>query len=125
VSRATIYRAIKHNGLIEPEPKKRPKTSYVRFAAEQPNETLQSDMTHYRLTANRDVEIITGLDDHSRMALSVNVHTVVTGKIVTATFLQTVEKHGVPASTLTTESAQGRLRRLPRTGGSQGLGNKP
>ncbi len=58
-------------------------------------------MTHYRLTANRDVEIITWLDDHSRMALSVTAHKVVTGQTVTTTFLTTTETYGIPASTLT------------------------
>jgi transposase len=37
VSRATIYRIIRRAGLITAEPKKKPKASYVRFAAEQPN----------------------------------------------------------------------------------------
>ena len=31
------------------EPTKRPKSSYIRFEADQPNETWQSDFTHYRL----------------------------------------------------------------------------
>ena len=33
-----------------PRPKKRPKSSYIRFEATMPNETWQSDFTHYRLT---------------------------------------------------------------------------
>jgi hypothetical protein len=33
---------------VIPEPVKRPKASYLRFAAEMPNETWQSDFTHYR-----------------------------------------------------------------------------
>ncbi len=37
-------------GLVIPEPKKRPKSSYIRFEAAMPNETWQSDFTHYRLT---------------------------------------------------------------------------
>lgn len=32
VSRATIYRILKRNGLIEPAPAKKPKAAYVRFA---------------------------------------------------------------------------------------------
>ena len=31
------------------EPKKKPKAAYIRFAAEQPNETWQADFTHHRL----------------------------------------------------------------------------
>ena len=49
VSVSTIARALTRQSLVEPQPRKRPKASYVRFAAEQPNETWQSDFTHYRL----------------------------------------------------------------------------
>ena len=50
VSRSTISRHLAAAGLVTPEPKKRPKSSYVRFEASMPNETWQSDFTHYRLT---------------------------------------------------------------------------
>ena len=82
-------------------PAKRPKASYLRFAAEQPNETWQSDFTHYRLTTGADIEIITWLDDHSRLALHVSAHIRITGPIVLATFGQAAAEHGYPASTLT------------------------
>ena len=45
--------------------------SYVRIQADMPNETWQSDFTHYRLTDGTDTEIITWLDDHSRYALHI------------------------------------------------------
>src|SRR5690242_7820350 len=38
VSPATISRYLARHGLVVPEPAKRPKSSYLRFAAEQPNE---------------------------------------------------------------------------------------
>ena len=101
ISRATIYRILKRHGLIEPAPKKNPRSAYIRFEAEQPNETWQSDVTHHRLTNGVDIEIITWLDDHSRYALSVTAHTVVTGTVVVDTFTTTIEHHGTPASTLT------------------------
>ncbi len=50
VSRATISRYLRRRGLVVPEPKKKPKSSYIRFQAQMPNETWQSDFTHYRLT---------------------------------------------------------------------------
>lgn len=43
VSAATISRYLAKAGLVTPAPKKRPKSSYVRFAASMPNETWQSD----------------------------------------------------------------------------------
>ena len=71
------------HGQVTPHPTKRPKSSYIRFEAEQPNESWQSDFTHYRApTDGADVEIITWLDDHSRYALHVSAHPRVTAPIV-------------------------------------------
>ena len=46
VSRATIWRLLKTNGKITPQPQKRPRSSWQRFAADRPNELWQSDFTH-------------------------------------------------------------------------------
>ena len=101
VSRATIHRILIRHGMVVPEPAKRPKTSYLRFEAEQPNETWQSDFTHYRLATGKDCEILTWLDDHSRYALDITAHHRVSGPIVLARFRQTGSKHGFPAAVLT------------------------
>jgi hypothetical protein len=71
-----------------------------------PNQTWQSDVTHYRLThpdgrPGPDVEIITWLDDCTRYALHTSAHHRVTAAIVTATFRESLAAHGIPASTLT------------------------
>ena len=101
VSVSTIRRRLVTAGLITPEPKKQPKSSYIRFEADLPNETWQSDFTHYRLTGGADTEVLVWLDDHSRYALSVTAHHRVTGDIVVDTFDQCGLDHGFPASVLT------------------------
>jgi transposase InsO family protein len=101
VSPATIWRRLRDAGLIEDQPKKRPKSSYIRFQADQPNETWQSDMTHWHFADGTDVEILTFLDDHARYALSVTAHARVTTPIVVTQFTRTAEIHGIPASMLT------------------------
>jgi transposase InsO family protein len=101
VSRATIDRTLHRRGLISAQPQKRPKSSYVRFAAEQPNECWQADFTHYRLATGTEVEILSWLDDHARHALSVTAHHRVSGPIVVDTFRAAIVQHGPPASTLT------------------------
>ena len=63
VSRATISRYLAKHGLVVPDPKKKPKSSYIRFQAAMPNETWQADFTHYRLPDGTEVEILTWLDD--------------------------------------------------------------
>ena len=101
ISRSTINRILVRHGTVTPDPAKRPKSSYIRFEAAQPNETWQSDFTHYRLATGTDVEIITWLDDHSRYLLHVSAHPRITGPIVLTTFTTTARQHGYPASTLT------------------------
>jgi transposase InsO family protein len=101
LARSTISRHLTRAGLIVPEPKKRPKSSYIRFEAAMPNETWQSDFTHYRLATGSDVEVISWLDDCTRFALHVSAHVRISTDIVTASFRKTAGQHGVPASTLT------------------------
>ena len=100
VSVSTIRRRLIAAGLVTPEPKKRPKSSYIRFQADLPNETWQTDFTHWQLADDTEVEILTWLDDHSRYALSITTHTTITGNAVVDTFLETAETHGLPASVL-------------------------
>src|SRR5262245_24721209 len=101
VSAATIGRYLHRAGLVSPQPHKRPRSSYVRFAAEQPNETWQADFTHYRLVDGTDVEVLCWLDDHARFALRLSAHQHVTGPVVLNQFRAAIAQHGVPASTLT------------------------
>jgi transposase InsO family protein len=58
VSAATISRYLARHGLVVPEPAKRPKSSYLRFQADQPNECWQSDFTHYPLAGGTGTEIL-------------------------------------------------------------------
>ena len=106
MARSTISRYLGKAGLVTPQPRKRPKSSYIRFEAQLPNQTWQSDFTHYQLAGPEDAstleaEIISWLDDCTRYALHVSTHGRVTGHIVTATFRQALAQHGIPASTLT------------------------
>ena len=101
VSVASISRHLAAAGLVTPTPAKRPKSSYIRFAAEQPNERWQADFTHWWLVDKTHTEILTWLDDHSRYALSVTAHRRVTATIVLDTFRNAYAAQGIPASTLT------------------------
>jgi transposase InsO family protein len=104
-STATIRRILHHHGLITPQPRKRPKSSYRRFAAEQPNECWQSDFTHWTLADGTEVEILNWLDDHSRYLLACTAYPRVTGPDVVASFTATAIAYGLPASTLTDNAA--------------------
>ena len=101
VSVATISRHLHAAGLIQPSPHKRPKSSYIRFAAEQPNERWQADFTHWWLTRGNHAEILCWIDDHSRYAISVTAHKRITTPIVVDEFTKATQRHGIPHSTLT------------------------
>jgi transposase InsO family protein len=98
---ATISRILHQAGLITPQPRKRPRSSYLRFEMAQPNEMWQSDFIHWRLVDGTDVEVLNWLDDHSRYLLSCTVHEPVTGDDVVSVFLGLIEEYGPPAATLT------------------------
>jgi transposase InsO family protein len=59
----TIWRILTRAGLITPEPRKRPRRTYLRFEADLPNETWQSDFTNWRLANGHDAEILLWLED--------------------------------------------------------------
>jgi transposase InsO family protein len=121
VSPATISRYLTRAGLVIPEPRKRPRSSYIRFAAEQPNECWQADFTHYPLAGGAGTEILTWLDDHSRLALRVTAHDRVTGPAVVTAFQAAVTAHGAPASTLTDNGMVFTTRLSGGRGGRNGL----
>jgi transposase InsO family protein len=82
VSPAMVSRCLAWAGLVTPAPKKRPRSSDLRFAAQLPNECWQSDVTHYPLADGTSAEILSRIDDHARYAFSVTAHRRVTGPIV-------------------------------------------
>src|SRR5699024_9576715 len=51
---STIWRILKSQGQVRPQPQKRPRSSWRRFQAEVPNETWQSDFTHWLLADGTD-----------------------------------------------------------------------
>jgi transposase InsO family protein len=67
---STIWRVLKARGFVTPEPRKRPKSSYVRFCADLPNERWQMDVTHVTLSDGREVEVLDVIDDHSRLCVA-------------------------------------------------------
>ena len=100
-STSTIRRVLHAAGLVVPEPRKRPRSSWIRFEAAAPNEVWQSDFTHWRLADGAEVEIISWLDDHSRYLLACAAFVRVGGDDVVATFTAAGDACGWPAATLT------------------------
>lgn len=98
---STIWRILKRAGMVTPQPRERPRHTYLRFEADLPNECWQADFTHWGLDQGSDTNILIWLDDQSRFLISATAHTVVTTPIVLDTFTQACAEHGIPAATLT------------------------
>jgi len=100
-SPSTIMRVLRRRGCVVPEPRKRPKSSFVRFEASLPNECWQSDMTHWSLGDGAGVEIVNIIDDHSRLCIA-SVALPVTKAVDVVTIFQAARSaYGTPASMLT------------------------
>jgi len=104
-SSSTILRILHTAGLVTPEPRKRPRSSWHRFEAAAPNELWQSDVTHWRLADGTEVEICSWLDDHSRYLLGCTAFRHSDGDDVVTTFCAAGDEHGWPAATLTDNGA--------------------
>jgi len=94
----TIWGILTRAGVVTPEPRIRPRRSYIRFEPDPPNECWRADFIHRPLADRTDIEILPFLDDHSRFAIAFTAHQVVTGPIVLATFRAAIETPGMPAS---------------------------
>jgi transposase len=102
---STIWRVLKARGFVTPQPHKRPRSSYVRFVADLPNEMWQTDVTHVYLADGRQVEILNFLDDHSRLCVASKVHEITTSRDVVRSFTKAAETWGFPASVLSDNGA--------------------
>lgn len=111
---STIHRILVAEGLVSSQPAKRPRASVHRFESQLPNETWQSDFTHWVLADGSDAQVLTWLDDHSRFVLASHAYDPVRVADVVALFLQACHEYGIPASTLTDNGSV--FRSLPGTG---------
>jgi transposase InsO family protein len=102
---STIWRILTARGFVTPQPHKRPKASFVRFEAAQPNERWQTDVTHWPLASGTDTEICNWLDDHSRFCLASTAARVFTAPAVDAAYRAIATEHGDPAGVLTDNGA--------------------
>ena len=102
---ATIWRILSRRGFVTPQPQKRPRSSFIRFEADQPNERWQADITHWKLAGGTDVEILNVIDGHSRFLVASDARAVTKAPDVVETFHQAAAAHGFPAQMLTDNGA--------------------
>jgi transposase InsO family protein len=102
---STIWRVLRRRGFVVSEPHKRPRSSWIRFEAQLPNECWQSDVTHWRLADDTEAEIVNFIDDHSRLAVGARVMKVATAPAVLEVFREAGATWGLPAALLTDNGA--------------------
>ena len=102
---STIWRVLVRRGFVVPQPHKRPRSSILRFEADQPNERWQADITHWTLPDGTEVEILNVIDDHSRLCITSAAHPTFKAIDVVACFHEAANIYGLPASMLTDNGA--------------------
>ena len=102
---STIWRILRREGLVIPQPQKRPRCSLIRFQAELPNELWQTDITHWELKDGEHAEILNVIDDHSRLFICSHAYGSVKAGDVVHSFRRAVELHGPPAALLSDNGA--------------------
>lgn len=110
-SAATIWRILDRRGFIVPEPRKRPKSSWRRFEAAAPNELWQADATKWTI-ATGQVEVLSFIDDHSRLITASRAVMTATTENTWETFCAAVATWGLPSGHLSDNGLNfsGRLR---------------
>jgi transposase InsO family protein len=104
-SLSTIWRILRREGLVTPQPHKRPLSALIRFEAQLPNELWQMDITAWRLASGALVEILNLIDDHSRLLLRSEAFARVKAPDVVASFHEAAQLHALPFSLLSDNAA--------------------
>ncbi len=99
-STSTIWRVLKARGFVTAQPHKRPKSSFMRFEADLPNECWQADVTHVEVASGVVVEVLNLIDDHSRLCVASRAMRTVKAPDVVRVLHQAAETWGYPASFL-------------------------
>ncbi|MFJ8114087.1 IS481 family transposase [Streptomyces sp. NPDC096132] len=106
-SRATVYRVLVRNGLVEPGVRKRRRSDYRRWERSTAMELWQMDIVGgVLLTGGGECKMVTGIDDHSRFVVIAKVVQRATARAVCLAFGEALLRFGVPEEVLTDNGKQ-------------------
>ncbi|MEU1014042.1 IS481 family transposase [Streptomyces sp. NPDC005890] len=106
-SRATVYRVLVRNGLVEPGVRKRRRSDYRRWERSAAMELWQMDIVGGILLADgSECKMVTGIDDHSRFMVIAKVVQRATARAVCLAFGEALVRFGVPEEVLTDNGKQ-------------------
>jgi transposase InsO family protein len=102
---STIWRVLKARGFVTPQPHKRPKSSFIRFCAELPNQCWQADVTHVPAADGQVFEVLDVIDDHSRLCVAARAFVSTRSPDVVRTLHRAAGQWGYPEQCLTDNGA--------------------
>ncbi len=101
-SRASVYRALVRNRLIEADRRRRRTRVFRRFERKRPMELWQLDVTGGALLERGgELKVVTGVDDHSRFCVLAQVVDRATARAVCSAFSVALRRYGIPDEVLT------------------------
>ncbi len=99
-ARATVNRVLARAGLLERNPRKRPKSSLRRFAYARPRDCYQIDATEVVLAGGGKAVVFDVLDDCTRMLVACLAAPAETADAAVAAITAAAREHGEPAIVL-------------------------
>lgn len=99
-SRSTINRVLARHELLQRNPKKRPRSSWRRFAYARPRDCYQIDATIVQLADGTTAAVFDVLDDCTRMLLACHAAAAETTKDAVAAITTAIKRHGPPGIVL-------------------------
>lgn len=110
-SRSTVARMLRRNGLVEPRRRRKLRSDYRRWERPEPMQLWQLDIVggvpiddgH---GGTIEAKVVTGVDDHSRLAVIASVVARATGRAVCLAFAAALRRYGIPGEVLTDNGKQ-------------------
>jgi putative transposase len=104
-ARSTVNAVLKRNGLVDPQPAKRPRSSYRRFAYARPRDCYQVDATEVRLAGGGKAVVFDVLDDCTRLLAACHACDAETAAGAVAAISAAAAGHGAPGIVLSDNGA--------------------
>lgn len=98
--RSTVNKILKRAGLVKPEPRKRPRSSYRRFAYARPRDCYQVDATEVKLAGATPAVVFEVLDDCTRLLAACRAADAETGAAAAEAITAAAREHGAPGIVL-------------------------
>lgn len=99
-ARSTINRVLSRHDKLERNPRKRPRSSYRRFAYARPRDCYQIDATEVKLADGSGAAVFDVLDDCTRLLVACHATNAETAQGAVAAITKAVKAYGAPALVL-------------------------